>query len=238
MLIKKVLHPFYIFQVFSVIIWIGEEYYTYALVILLMSMVSVAWEIYTAVRNQKQLENMTRVEVILPVLRDNILVHLDSRQLVIGDSIILSASNASLIGLQVPCDMVLVQGECVMDESSITGESIPVVKTALPVTGGDSSKIRDQNKSNVIFGGSTFQKLVEKPNWGRSQVEVDEGEMVIAIVVATGFATSKGIMTLCEASYFAQYFTLPRLSSSSTKTRISSWGCLAWSPGSHSLEGR
>lgn len=79
------------------------------MVILFMSASSVAWEIYSAQKNQKQLENMAKVQITLPVLRDGNLVHLDSRLVVIGDAIILSASDDSLIGQKVPCDLVLIQ---------------------------------------------------------------------------------------------------------------------------------
>ena len=33
-----------------------------------------------------------------------------------------------------PCDLILLNGSCIINESSLTGESIPILKTALPYT--------------------------------------------------------------------------------------------------------
>lgn len=38
------------------------------------------------------------------------------------------------------CDMILLSGECVVNESSLTGESVPVIKTAIS-SGNDGSLV-------------------------------------------------------------------------------------------------
>ncbi|KAF3835190.1 hypothetical protein F7725_027748 [Dissostichus mawsoni] len=50
LLIKEVLNPFYIFQLFSVILWSADEYYYYAVAILFMSIISIATSLYTIKR--------------------------------------------------------------------------------------------------------------------------------------------------------------------------------------------
>lgn len=42
----QVLNPFYVFQVFSVILWFNDEYYYYAACILLISIISLSVQIY------------------------------------------------------------------------------------------------------------------------------------------------------------------------------------------------
>ncbi len=52
------------------------------------------------------------------------------QELMPGDLVALGeVSNQLLV-----CDMVLLSGECVVNESSLTGESVPVIKSALPAT--------------------------------------------------------------------------------------------------------
>ncbi|XP_036059100.1 probable cation-transporting ATPase 13A4 isoform X3 [Onychomys torridus] len=46
LLIKEVLNPFYIFQLFSVCLWFSEDYKEYALAIILMSVISIALTVY------------------------------------------------------------------------------------------------------------------------------------------------------------------------------------------------
>ncbi|EGW10235.1 putative cation-transporting ATPase 13A4 [Cricetulus griseus] len=46
LLIKEVLNPFYIFQLFSVCLWFSEDYKEYALAIILMSVTSIALTVY------------------------------------------------------------------------------------------------------------------------------------------------------------------------------------------------
>ena len=46
-LLLQVLNPFYIFQLFSVILWSADEYYYYAAAIVFMSVISTATSVYT-----------------------------------------------------------------------------------------------------------------------------------------------------------------------------------------------
>ena len=39
--------------------------------------------------------------------------------------------------LVLPCDLVLMTGSAIVNEAILTGESIPVMKQSLPVTGKD-----------------------------------------------------------------------------------------------------
>lgn len=57
---------------------------------------------------------------------ENQLMEMNSSELVPGD-VIEVPENCVM-----PCDVILLTGTCIVNESMLTGESIPVMKTALP----------------------------------------------------------------------------------------------------------
>lgn len=67
-LFLQVLNPFYIFQLFSVILWSADEYYYYAAAIVFMSVISIATSLYTI--KKVSLTNCQRSDLSLYVLND------------------------------------------------------------------------------------------------------------------------------------------------------------------------
>ncbi|XP_052596484.1 polyamine-transporting ATPase 13A3 isoform X2 [Peromyscus californicus insignis] len=185
LLIKEVLNPFYIFQLFSVILWSIDEYYYYALAIVIMSIVSIISSLYSIRKQYVMLHDMvaTHSTVRVSVCRVNEEIEeIFSTDLVPGDVMIIP-----LNGTVMPCDAVLINGTCIVNESMLTGESVPVTKTNLPnpsvdVKGtGEELYSPETHKRHTLFCGTTV-----------IQTRFYTGELVKAIVVRTGFSTSKG----------------------------------------------
>lgn len=184
-LLRKVVHPFYLFQVASALIWFSESYTTYAVLILVMSAVSIAWEVYSQVANDRKLHELVKVDASVKVVRDGHAQSINAAQLVVGDVVVVEE------GL-VPADIVMVAGECTADESTLTGEAIPITKQTLQVGAPNAkdklkeTKVRvvDANlkttaKESVLYAGSTLL-TVKSDNSSRG------------VVLCTGFGTSKG----------------------------------------------
>ncbi|KAI9000254.1 hypothetical protein BC832DRAFT_147677 [Gaertneriomyces semiglobifer] len=184
MLLGKIVHPFYVFQVLAVTVWMLEAYYPYAILILLMSSASIAWEIRGTKLNERNLRNMAKFERTCKVVRDGLHVEVPTEALVAGDAVVLEDDPGI-----VPCDMVLIQGEAIMDESTLTGETIPVAKMALTSDPTAGSYAPDQHRASTLFGGSTLMQVKRRCDF----VDGDPAAPhAIAIVTATGFASSKG----------------------------------------------
>ncbi|XP_058412074.1 polyamine-transporting ATPase 13A3 isoform X1 [Diceros bicornis minor] len=185
LLIKEVLNPFYIFQLFSVILWTTDEYYYYALAIVIMSVVSIISSLYSIRKQYIMLHDMVAAHstVRVSVCRVNEEVdEIFSTDLVPGDVMIIP-----LNGTVMPCDAVLINGTCIVNESMLTGESVPVTKTNLPNPSVDIKGTGDElyspeiHRRHTLFCGTTV-----------IQTRFYTGEFVKAIVVRTGFSTSKG----------------------------------------------
>ncbi|XP_075412341.1 polyamine-transporting ATPase 13A3 isoform X2 [Tenrec ecaudatus] len=185
LLIKEVLNPFYVFQLFSVILWCTDEYYYYALAIVIMSVVSIVSSLYSIRKQYVTLHDMVAAHstVRVSVCRVNgEIEETFSTELVPGDIILIP-----LNGTVMPCDAVLVSGTCIVNESMLTGESVPVTKTNLPNPSVDIKAVENEvyrpetHKRHTLFCGTTV-----------IQTRFYTGELVKAIVVRTGFSTSKG----------------------------------------------
>jgi cation-transporting ATPase 13A3/4/5 len=92
-----------------------------------------------------------------------------------GDLIVLEAN------APVPCDCILLNGNVVVNESSLTGESIPVMKSPLPKEEDDIFDPEHHGKY-ALFNGTTILQVKQGTSGGP----------VLALAFATGFFTLKG----------------------------------------------
>lgn len=112
----------------------------------------------------------------IKVLREGLWNSIESTELVPGDVIEIPQ------GCEIPCDVVLVSGGCIMDEATLTGESIPVIKDPLPYIEDQIYNI-EFDKRHSLYEGT---KVIQTRNYG--------GTNVIGIVTRIGFSTMKGKM--------------------------------------------
>ncbi|KAJ2464937.1 hypothetical protein GGI02_004845 [Coemansia sp. RSA 2322] len=94
----------------------------------------------------------TQPDQVAPVLET-----ISARQIQLGD--LLQVNN----GMRVPCDGVIVRGQTDIDESLLTGESVPVTKSeGLPVTGGTLNISQSiQMRATAINESSTLSRIVK-----------------------------------------------------------------------------
>ncbi|XP_021372872.1 probable cation-transporting ATPase 13A3 isoform X2 [Mizuhopecten yessoensis] len=181
LIFKQIISPFYIFQIFSCSLWYADEYYYYASCIVLISTISIMVFIYQTRKMQRALRNTIASSTILTVCRDNgVYEEISSDDLVPGDVIEIPRH-----GCIMQCDAVLVRGNCIVNESMLTGESVPVTKTPLPNPRESGTEDKPfsmkEHARHVLFCGT---KVI--------QTRYYDNQRVRAIVARTGFTTSKG----------------------------------------------
>ncbi|XP_061879454.1 polyamine-transporting ATPase 13A3-like [Entelurus aequoreus] len=179
--INEVLNPFYIFQLFAVIVWCLEKHYEFGLSMLLVSSVLLAFSLYTVRKHHVRLRDMVLAHSMLQVFvcrRNEDVEQMMSTELVPGDVITIPTN-----GMMMPCEAVLIRGACTVDESMLTGESAPVTKTSVPSSGEEADRIynTEEHKQHTLFCGSHV--IQSRPG---------ADELVKVVVVRTGFSTEKG----------------------------------------------
>ncbi|KIK67306.1 hypothetical protein GYMLUDRAFT_69495 [Collybiopsis luxurians FD-317 M1] len=186
LLIDEVIHPFYVFQVASIILWSLDNYYYYAFCIFAISIGSITTTLVETKKTISRMREMSKLSCTVSVVVDGAWVELDSTQLVPGDVVSLSGSQLSVI----PADMFLLAGDAILNESMLTGESIPVSK--IPARDEDLIKWRDgkaENPKSFIYGGTKVVRIrASMTNEGT------QGRPALALVVRTGFDTTKGAL--------------------------------------------
>jgi cation-transporting ATPase 13A1 len=96
----------------------------------------------------------------------------------------------------VPCDLLLVQGSCIVNEAMLSGESTPLLKESIELRPShDELDIAAADRNSVLFGGtkvlqSSPESSAPMPSKSIERTSPDGG--CLAIVLKTGFGTSQG----------------------------------------------
>lgn len=179
LLADEVLHPFYVFQIFSIFLWMADDYYYYAGCIFVISLASIINSLFETKSTMKRLQDMSKFTCDIRAWRNGFWTQVDSNDLVPGDVFEVDPS-LSLI----PCDALLINGECVVNESMLTGESVPVSKV---LATRDTVSYLSENFTHPVLAKSFLYngtKLLK--------MKSSNEEPVLAMVLKTGFNTTKG----------------------------------------------
>uniref|UniRef100_A0A914ZET9 Cation-transporting ATPase n=2 Tax=Parascaris univalens TaxID=6257 RepID=A0A914ZET9_PARUN len=179
LLFKEVISPFYIFQIFSVSVWFSDSYELYASIIVLMSVMSITIDVFHTRKQEINLRSMVHSSDTVQVIRNGgQLKVVLSEQLVPGDVIVITSH-----GCTMQCDAVLMNGTVIVNESMLTGESVPVTKVALPDAEEEGSSvfsIKEHSRHTLFCGTQVLQ------------TRYYSGRRVKAVVLRTAYSTLKG----------------------------------------------
>lgn len=92
--------------------------------------------------------------------------------------------------MAIPCDMVLLDGTCIVNEAMLSGESTPQGKESIALR--ETQELLDANgidKMHTLFGGTKVLQ-VNPPAQDRRWRTPNGG--CVAYVLRTGFGTSQG----------------------------------------------
>jgi manganese-transporting P-type ATPase len=158
-LIEQLLTPIPLFQFFCCLLWLLEDDYWKYMIFTVLSIVGM--EMSTVIQKRKNLLTLeqisNRLKSKVEVKRDNTWCIIDSSELVPFDLIKLKTTGGTLV---VPADILVIEGSPVVNESSLTGESIPQMKSPIDFseTSSSDSSLEAVSKEggSMVFSGTTL----------------------------------------------------------------------------------
>eukprot|EP00656_Telonema_subtile_P009200 TRINITY_DN14315_c0_g1_i1.p1 TRINITY_DN14315_c0_g1~~TRINITY_DN14315_c0_g1_i1.p1 ORF type:complete len:323 (+),score=72.76 TRINITY_DN14315_c0_g1_i1:190-1158(+) len=181
---KEFFRYYYVYQYAALGVWLWWSYLLVSSLLITVVLVSGVVNIVVSRDAQRVVHQMTKYQTQLRVKRASggwekghvYWSERDSSTLVPGDVVEVQSNWV------VPCDLVLLRGSAICDESGITGESMPVRKTELPT---DDAPFDLQGRSSK-FGLFAGTKVLQAGTGALDEPPVE------ALVVNTGIHTSKG----------------------------------------------
>lgn len=188
--VDHALAPFFVFQMFCVLLWCLDEYWMTSLFTGFMMVVMECTVIMQRIRNSKTLRQMAEVPP------SQIYVYRSDAR---SSSTILKAellNTTSLLPMDLivvpnnapcPVDAVLVSGTCVVNEATLTGESTPQLKEAIDAL-PDVCLDMKKHSRHMLYAGTEI--LLSS---GTAIVpQLGTRGFALAVVVKTGFETKQG----------------------------------------------
>ncbi|KAI3381451.1 hypothetical protein SNEBB_000895 [Seison nebaliae] len=222
--VERATMPFFVFQSFCVLLWCLDEYWHYALFTLIMLIIFELLLVKQQLTNLQTIRNMGNKPYMVNVYRNRKWLIIMSDELLPGDICSLGRrrmndnqstkdKNNSQLSKeinnnrqlrendemkQIPCDMLLLRGNCIIDESMLTGESCPVTKE--PIMSLDEKDLNESfimesmGKLHILYAGTrilaNYPSVRKQPNISWNIRTPDNG--CLCYVVRTGYETSQG----------------------------------------------
>ena len=92
-----------------------------------------------------------------------------------------------------PCDLLLLQGSCIVNEAMLSGESTPLLKESIELrTSTEKLDLAGTDKNSLLFGGTKVLQATTPTSASESDLPSSPDDGCLAVVLKTGFGTSQG----------------------------------------------
>ncbi|EAR89096.2 E1-E2 ATPase family protein (macronuclear) [Tetrahymena thermophila SB210] len=164
---------FFIFQYISMILWTLEGYLQFAILMISVSVFITLINYYLLKASLNKLKKFAKIDLNVQVIRNGVQQTIDCIDLLPGD-LFLFQNN-----MLMPCDSLLLSGDALVNESSLTGESIPIPKISI---------LQNQQQDD-LFNMETMKNHILYE--GTKVIQI-KGNQVYGIVLRTGYTSFRG----------------------------------------------
>eukprot|EP00667_Euglena_gracilis_P000976 EG_transcript_976 len=183
---EHMLAPFFVFQMFCVVLWCLGEYWHYSLFTGVMLVLFECAMVAQRLRSLQELRAMEAPVVPVVVYRHARWGTIPSDQLVPGDVLLITRN---VHGESLPCDLLLLEGQCVVTEALLTGEAVPLMKESIERTDAEEVLDLKAHRRHVLFAGT---KLLTSTASSRPRFPGLPSDGCVGVVLRTGYETAQG----------------------------------------------
>lgn len=222
----QLLNPFTVFQLFCVILWMLDEYWQYSLFNLFMILMFEATVVFSRIKSLSALRGMGNKSRPIWVHRLGKWKMVETSELLPGDLMSLVRQKPHFArgeekgkkkrtvedegGDIVPADLLLLSGSTVVNEASLTGESVPQMKEGLTEVEDENLSMKFKHKMSIAYAGTKMLQCK-----GAAELEAQIGVSksflqnipnppdngAVCFVLRTGFSSAQGkLVRMIEGS--------------------------------------
>ncbi|KAG0190539.1 hypothetical protein DFQ28_001935 [Apophysomyces sp. BC1034] len=171
----------YLYQMMCMWVWYYFQYFQMGLVQTCIILLAAFIRVFLRLKAEHRIKAMAEHETQISVLRDGEWKQgVSSADLVPGDVFEVEEHT------HVPCDAVILSGTVVVNESSLTGEAMPIRKFSIP-DNDNAYEMMGSGKVNTLFAGTIISQTMPDTSPGSDK-------RVRALALRTGIASEKGML--------------------------------------------
>lgn len=131
-------------DIFCVVLWFNIEYKIYGSIVALFRLYSYAQDIILEIKVKHELETAKK-NIKIRTYRNRSFCYIDSVDLLPGDLVYIEPCE------DFPVDVIILKGDAITDESFLTGESVPICKSAA--------------YRSIVYSGTAVLRSVDESKW-------------------------------------------------------------------------
>eukprot|EP00189_Rhodosorus_marinus_P013980 CAMPEP_0184746042 /NCGR_PEP_ID=MMETSP0315-20130426/8616_1 /TAXON_ID=101924 /ORGANISM="Rhodosorus marinus, Strain UTEX LB 2760" /LENGTH=1197 /DNA_ID=CAMNT_0027218425 /DNA_START=56 /DNA_END=3646 /DNA_ORIENTATION=- len=193
---EQLLSPFFVFQVFCILLWVLDAYWQYFAMTLVMMLIFEATVVKGRLRSLAELRGMRNKPSRINAYRSKKWVSISSLELLPGD--IISLTRGSTPDVVVPCDCLILSGGAVVNESMLTGESVPLMKEGIaPLPDRDADRdlrVNSEDKAHILFGGTRILTHTSATISDSTPTSKAPDNGCVCFVLRTGYSSAQGVL--------------------------------------------